>query len=154
MSNEENKQQGGGGDNQKVEKKFDFNFRRMVALFHGESIFKPLKVGPDDLQAVMEELAKEEREELFKTFKTKARELIKKKQEFDRFVREEEKKMKAAIIAKKKEFNGEMDKMFGIIGKIETIEKDYYTTLKDIPVTEPVSEAPEEEIEDGEETKE
>jgi hypothetical protein len=145
MSNVENANNGEQQQNEngKVAKKFDSNMKKLVALFKGEAIFRRPKMttedlydGDGDVDGVITELVSEEKETLRTEFKEKAKKLIQRKREFDAFVKAEQSKMDKAIIEKKKEFNKEMDGCFGIIEKIENLEKSYYTSLKDLSSTE------------------
>lgn len=124
--------------------KFAKNMKKLIALFRGEALLQEQKVGKDDLSNVLDELSKEEKQALFNDFKAKAKQLIKRKQEFDKFVKAEKAKFEKAVEDKQKEFNKEMEGIFGIVEKIQTIENDYYTALKDL--SSPKLEATAEEV--------
>ena len=126
-SGTDNQQQGEG---EKISKKFDANIKKLVAMFSGEKAFKSAKVPNSELNAVIEELTKERKEELIKAFKTKATGLLNSKVTFDKFVKEEEQKVKNAINNKKKEFNKEMEECFKMIENIESLTKEYTATFQ------------------------
>ena len=113
----------------KEAKKFEANFKKLVALFGGMEIFKKNKLVSEEISTVVGELVKEEKEALIVTFKTKAKALINRKQEFDKFLKAETEKVKKATEEKQKEFNKEMEGLYAIVDKIEGIEKSYYQTL-------------------------
>lgn len=117
-------------ENGKVAKKFENNMRKLVALFNGKQIFNKTKFSSDEVTTMIAELVKEDKETLAKEFKLKAAALIKRKQEFDAFARAEQAKMDKAILEKKKEFNKEMENIFGIVDKIEKLEASYYSSLE------------------------
>lgn len=128
QNQDQQKQQDAG----KEAKKFEANWRKLVALMNGESIFRANKLGTEDLTIALTELTGEEKKALIAEFKDKARGLIKSKTEFDKFTKEQQKKMDQAILEKKKELNKEMQSIFGIIDKIENIERTYYEALRDM----------------------
>jgi hypothetical protein len=128
----ENQQPAQQNDTNKEEKKFQAGFRKLVALFGGLTVFKKVKVGSDDVQSLMEELAKEEKDKLSSEFKVKAKSLIQRKADFDKFVEDQRRQMEKTILEKKKEFLKEMEGLFTIVDKIEGIEAKYYKTLAEI----------------------
>lgn len=149
MSNEE-QQNGDGG--KKIEVKFQKNMKRLIALFTGDAIFKKPRLGGESLQAALTELTADIRKKTIEDFKVRAQAIIDKKREFDRFVLETQKQMDSQVLAKKKEFNKEMDALFGTLEKLENLERDYYQTLKEAskPVEEPATEPTDEEEEEEE----
>jgi hypothetical protein len=136
QKNGENQQGGGNKDHQK----FLNNFKKLIALFSGELIFKKDKLNQDGLNEVLEELTKEKRDALKAEFKKRALALIERKQEFDRFSKAEQDKANKAILEKEKEFTKEMESIFGLVEKIGTIEQEYYNTLKGL-TTSPTTES-------------
>lgn len=132
----ENTQQQQGEDKNKEAKKFSKNFKRLVGLFSGETIFKRNTLDSTQVTQALEKLVKEDRENLEKEFIEGARKLIKRKRDFDAFEKAEREKMDKAVLEKKKEFNKEMESLFSLVDKIENIEKSYYETLTDLS-TEP-----------------
>jgi ribosome recycling factor len=136
MSQEQNN----SGENQqeqgdKISKKFDSNVKKLVALFSGEKAFKQPKVLNSELNSVIEELTKERKEELIKAFKAKATALLNSKVAFDKFVKEEEGKLKNAVNNKKKEFNTEMEECFKMVENIELLTQQYAETFKSMNST-------------------
>lgn len=149
MSDEQ--QQNQQNENGKVAKKFANNMRKLVALMSGEALFKKPKLDSPGIEEALQELVKDEKEDLIKKFKEEAKKLITRKQEFDTFCKQQEKQMEQAILDKKKEFNKEFNSLFSIVERIEEIEKNYYQTMKsmsDSPTEQGTSENDQEEIED------
>lgn len=116
--------------NDKVSKKFDADFKKLLALLGGEKNLKKVSVPNDDLGNIVEELLKERREEFIKDFKSKAKGLLDKKLEFDKEVKKAEDELKAKVISKKKEFSEKMKEVFGMVENINEIEKSYYASMK------------------------
>lgn len=132
MSDQNQEQQSQQEAAGKEAKKFEANWKKLVALMNGESIFEKDKLEKSEVAIALEELTKEEKKALIEEFKSKARGLVKTKAEFDKFVKEQKKKMDQAILEKKKEFNKEMQSIFSIVDRIETIERDYYESLREM----------------------
>ncbi len=118
--------------NDKVSKKFDQDFKKLVALLGGEKNLKKVNVPNDDLGVIVEELIKERREEFVKEFKSKAKSLLDKKIEFDKEVKKAEEDFKKSVIAKKKEFSEKMKDVFNMVENINEIEKSYYASMQDV----------------------
>lgn len=112
--------------------KFQKNMKRLVALFGGQETFKQAKVASTELNDLVAKLVKDEKEATTEEFMKQAKGLIQRKRDFDKFVKLEKTKMDKAIEEKQKEFNVEMEKIFGLVTKIETIEAEYYETLTDL----------------------
>lgn len=117
--------------NDKVSKKFEQDFKKLVALLGGEKNLKKTNVPNDELGGIVEELLKERREDFIKEFKSKAKALLDKKLEFDKEVRKAEDDLKKTVIAKKKEFSEKMKDVFGMVENINEIEKSYYQSMKE-----------------------
>lgn len=116
--------------NDKVSKQFEANFKKLVALFGGDAVFKKPSVPNDEIGNLVEELVKERREEKIKEFKEQAKGLLDKKINFDKECKKAEEEYKQKVIQKKKEFTDEMKKTFSIIEDINEIEKSYYESIK------------------------
>ncbi len=116
--------------NDKVSKKFDKDFKQLVALLGGDKNLKRVNVPNDELGTIVEELLKERREEFVKDFKTKAKGLLDKKLEFDKEVKKAEEQLKNTVISKKKEFSEKMKEVFGMVENIQQIETSYYESMK------------------------
>lgn len=138
------KEQQNQQDAGKVAKAFDKNMERLIALLGGkELLIRAPKLGGEPLTEAVKELVKEEKEKLVKQFKEKAMSVIASKQAFDKLQDEEQKKFQTAVNNKKKEFNKEVEGLFGMIDKIENLEKSYYETLRGMAVsTTPETQAP------------
>jgi molecular chaperone GrpE (heat shock protein) len=113
----------------KVAKQYEANIAKLVALMSGSQVFKKPKVKTGDVAAIIEELVAERTENIKKEFKEKASKLIDAKVEFDKFVKQKEKEFQDAITNKKKEFNKEMDSVFGLLESIDEIKKNYESSL-------------------------
>ena len=125
--NAQDLQQGGEG---KEAAKFEKNFSKLVALFKGKKVFKGSKVGEEDLDSVLDELVKEEKQQVITEFKEGAKKIIKSNRDFNKFVKDQQAAMDKAINEKRKELNKEMEALFGKVEKIENIERDYYEQLR------------------------
>ena len=115
--------------NDKVAKQYEANIAKLVALMSGPQVFKKPKVKAGDVAAIIEELVAERTDSIKKEFKEKASKLIDAKVEFDKFVKQKEKEFQDAITNKKKEFNKEMDSVFGLLESIDEIKKNYESSL-------------------------
>jgi Ni,Fe-hydrogenase I large subunit len=112
--------------------KFHTNMNRLIALFGGKETFKQSKIENTELSDLVAKLVKEEKDAAQEDFMKQAKGLIQRKRDFDKFVKAEIAKMEKAVEEKQKEFNVEMERIFGLVTKIETIESEYYSTLKDL----------------------
>lgn len=116
----------------KVAKRYETNLKKLVALFGGEKSLKTSKIKNTEVNAIIEELTKERKENLVKEFKTKAAALLDRKVEFDKFIKQEEEKFKQAINNKKKEFSQEMEDCFKIVESIDNLTKEYAETFENL----------------------
>ncbi len=119
-------------DNNKVAKRFEENTTKLLAVFNGADNVKTLsgkKIKKDALTQAIEELTKETTEERIKTFKEKAKAILVKKVEFDKFKIEQQKLMDQAVLNKMKEFNKEMEDCFNLITGIDEIKNEYKKSL-------------------------
>ena len=128
MSAETEQVQGQDGD--KVQKNFDSNFKKLVALFQGERNLRKSKVPHTELGAVVEELIKDKKAKAIEDFKAAAIVIMDKKVEFDKEIKKLEAEFKQKKDAKLKEFTEEMQNLFKKVEGIEQIEKSYYESLK------------------------
>lgn len=117
--------------NDKVSKQFDANFKKLVALLGGDKALKKTSVPNDELGNIVEDLLKERREEFVKDFKSKAKELLDKKIEFDKEVKKAEEEFKNKVTNKKKEFSEKMKGLFNMVENIQEVEKSYYSSFKE-----------------------
>lgn len=129
MEEEVKQPQQEGGEANKVDKKFNENIQKLVAVFKGDQVFKRVSIPNGQAADIIEELMAEEREAAKKAFKEKAAKLIKSKVEFDKFVKQKEKELQDAITNKKKEFNKEMDECFGLLENVNKLKEDYFSSL-------------------------
>lgn len=119
------------GEGNKVQKTFDANMSKLVALLGGEKNLKPTgKVAQDAVAKVVEELLKDKQDAAVKSIKEGIANLI-----------ETHIKLKKELIAKRKELDKlEQDKMtefnkvakdiFDKIDGIGELEKQYYDSLR------------------------
>lgn len=116
----------------KIEKKFNENMRKLVALMGGEKRIpgKRNVVKNDDVSDIVEEMLAERKEAAKVKFKASAGALIEKKVEFEAFIKAEQKKLEAVILKKREEFNKEMDNLFAEVEDINTLRKNFEDTLK------------------------
>jgi hypothetical protein len=119
-------------ENGKIGKKFEKNMKTLVALFNGKSLLNRTKLGDAELSTTIEELVKEEKDSLKLEFKAKAKDIIKKHQEFEKFKKQKQAEFDKLVEEKQKELNSEMDKAFGIVDKISELEKNYYNSLSQL----------------------
>lgn len=117
-------------DGDKVQKNFDSNFKKLVALFQGEKNLRKSKVPHTDLGAVVEELIKDKKAKAIENFKASAVTIMDKKVEFDKEIKKLEAEFKQKKDTKLKEFTEEMLSLFKQVEGIEQIEKSYYESLK------------------------
>ena len=114
----------------KVTKKFDAAFKKLVALMGGDKNLKKVSIPTSEVGEVVEELLKERRKAKIEEFKKGAIAVLDKKIEFDKEVRKAEDQLKNTVIQKKKEFTEEMTKLFVNFESINEIEKAYNDNLK------------------------
>lgn len=129
MEEEVKQPQQEGGESNKVDKRFNENLQKLVAIFKGEQVFKKTAIPNSESAAIIEELMAEEREAAKKAFKEKAGKLIKSKVEFDKFVKQKEKELQDAITNKKKDFNKEMEECFSLLENVNKLKDDYFSSL-------------------------
>jgi Rps23 Pro-64 3,4-dihydroxylase Tpa1-like proline 4-hydroxylase len=126
--------------NSKIEKRFNRNMDKLMALFAGDhSIFKT-KVPNNNVSSLVEELLKERREEAGKQFKAKAISLLDKKVEFDKLVSQKKKEFEDSVNKGREEFSKEMEACFQLVENIDILAGDYAKYLGQVGRT-PVEEA-------------
>lgn len=135
---EENKQTDQQQEGGKVEKKYAQSMLKLQTLMGDRSLGLPTKLGLTDpnpapdtpvegetaIDSVIRELFAEEFVKLKAEIKGDLKNLLVKNVEFQRFCKQKEKELADAIMAKKKEFNAEADKVFGKITGIEAKVKE------------------------------
>ena len=112
-----------------ITKKFEQNIKNLVALLGGDGLLKNIKVENTEAVRLMEELFKEEREAKGKELKERIKDLIKKKTEYERFVKEKQREFDKAVEEKQKEFNKEAEDIFKGIENLRQIADEYYSSI-------------------------
>lgn len=110
---------------------FEKNLNKLTALLGGKTLFKKSKLPKDAVSNLVAELVTERKEEIAVEFKSKAKELLQKKVEFDREVKKMQEEMNKQIEAKKKEFVEKLNSLFNLVENIEEVEKSYYDSIKE-----------------------
>lgn len=110
---------------------FEKNLNKLTALLGGKTLFKKSKLPKDAVSNLVAELVAERKEEIAVEFKSKAKELLQKKVEFDREVKKMQEEMNKQIEAKKKEFVEKLNSLFNLVENIEEVEKSYYDSIKE-----------------------
>ena len=114
----------------KVETAFNNNIVKALALLRGAVFAPTTQIPGDEMSKVMDELFKEDVENLTKEVKEGMRDLMKKKVEFDRSVKQETLKFQAAIIDQKKALNQDFNDVMSKIKDIESLKNSYLETFK------------------------
>jgi len=110
----------------KIAAAYEENIKTMEALFNDSPILKgKAKLSASTRGTLMTELFAEEEEEAGKQFKIKAKELIKSKLAFDKFVVQKTKEFQDAVTEKKKEFNKEMKTCFDLLEAVDKMKADF-----------------------------
>ncbi len=129
----ENVQQNQGqGDAGKVEKKFEQNMHKLMALLKGDEKAFKTKVPNGEIEEVIQEMLKDRRAATIKTFKEKASAILDSHVEFNKFCKQKEKEFKDSIVNKKKEFSKQMEECFNLIENMDTLAKDYKGSLTEL----------------------
>ena len=127
---EENKN--GGNDNQKVQKAYEKNLKKLVAIVGGESNLRQVTtVKRDTLGEIVTELFKEETESVEKATKEALKTLLKNRIEMQRSLDAKKKELAQLETTKMKEFNEAAVKLFKQISGLDDLEKEYYGALTD-----------------------
>lgn len=121
-------QQGEG----KVRKKFEAAMKRANALMRDPNWFKIKKIDRNELPDILDEMAAEEKEELYGKFKAACRALVDKKRNYDKVVKQKEKEFNDAVEAQMKLFLVDLETIFTMVDRIEAVEKEYYDALSSI----------------------
>lgn len=119
-------------DNDKVSKKFDADFTKLIALLGGQEAFKKPKVKNEEVSTLVEELIKEQRDSALKEFKEKAKSILQHKVQFDKEMKLAEEDLKKLQIQKKKEFSEKMKSLFNIVDNIQEIENQYNISITEV----------------------
>lgn len=117
----------------KEEKKFNEGIDKLVALLNGDqSGRKKPKVKNDRVSILVGKINEERSKKIEEEFVTEGVKLLDDWAQFDAQCAEEEKKFKAAILNKKKEFLGKMNNLFGKLESIDKINGQYKAALKKV----------------------
>jgi hypothetical protein len=124
--------QNGGNDNQKVQKAYEKNLKKLVAIVGGESNLRQVTtVKRDTLGEIVTELFKEETESVEKATKEALKTLLKNRIEMQRSLDAKKKELAQLETTKMKEFNEAAVKLFKQISGLDDLEKEYYGALTD-----------------------
>ncbi len=125
-----------GKEARKVAEQFEKNMQSLLAVFKSNpgALSGKNKIPNDELDGVMTELFEEETKEVREKFKVKAKNLIKSKVEFDKFLAEKKKEFENAVTNKKKEFNKEMQEAFALLGSVDKLRQDFLASSKSVEV--------------------
>lgn len=121
-------QQGEG----KIKKRFEASMKKVQALLKDPNWFKAEKIGKDDLPNILQELAADEKLEIFNRFKAAYKSLVDKKRAYDKAIKQKEQEFNKAVEDKMKEFLVDLDAMLSMVDQMDSIEKEYYVTLHSI----------------------
>lgn len=122
--------QNGVNENQKVQKTYEKNLKKLVAIVGGESKLRPVTtVKRDTLSEIVTELFKEETESVEKTTKEALKTLLKNRIEMQRSIDAKKKELAQLETSKMKEFNEASVKLFKQISGLDDLEKEYYGAL-------------------------
>lgn len=116
-------------DQQKIENKYKNNLASVFALLK-DNKFQPSKGVPaSEMGEVIDEFFKEEIESKKQTVKENLKVLLTKKVQFDKTIEEETRKFQGIILAKKKEFSDELEKVLTMVQGIDQIRIDFLKSL-------------------------
>lgn len=125
----ENQNQDGGGD--KVLKLYAKNLKTIVAIVGGEKNLRPAKVKKDVFATIVQDLFKEDAEEVEAKAKESLRTLLKARVQMQREIDAKKKELATLEIAKMKEFNEAAVKLFNQVNGLNELESEYYAALSD-----------------------
>lgn len=114
----------------KVDKLFNNNMLKALTLLKGKEFRPTTQIPSDSVEAVMEDLFKEDIEIITKEVKEGMRNLMKKKVEFDRVVKQKTLEFQANIIEQKSNLNTEFEKVMSKIQSIEQLKNNYLESFK------------------------
>ena len=124
---DQNEQQGG---NEKVEKNYQRNLKKLVAILGGEQNLTPERsVKSDALAGVVETLLKEKREKVIAEVKQGLETLLEKHVNFQKELKAKKQELKQLEINKKKEFSEAANKVFSKISDIDELANQYKESL-------------------------
>lgn len=134
QDNSNNNQESGS----KVEKKYQATLGKLTAILGGkEKLLPDNKIPNTELDGVIQELFKEEREAKITTFKNNLKELLKKYAEMIKSIKEKKKELEKLEIQKKEEFVKAAQNVLGQVDDIVSLEKEYAQGLAEVKNAEP-----------------
>lgn len=119
-----------GGD--KTKKRFDSVMSKAIAVLGGEEVFKQTKAGRGDMEMVVDELLKDQKESLRKEVKEGFKGLIDKKRAFDKEMKAKKAEFVKAEQDGMKAFAEAGEAIFQKIENIDALEKEYLATMNQI----------------------
>jgi len=127
MSTENQNQDGGD----KVLKLYAKNLKTIVAIVGGEKNLRPAKVKKDVFAEIVQDLFKEDAEEVEAKAKESLRTLLKARVQMQREIDAKKKELATLETAKMKEFNEAAVKLFNQVNGLNELESEYYAALSD-----------------------
>lgn len=121
-------------DQQKVDNLFNNNMLKALTLLKGKSFSPTAKIPSESIEAVMDDLFKEDTQILIKEVKEGMRSLLKKKVAFDKVVKQKTLEFQSSIIEQKKNLNADFDAVMSKIEGIEQMKNAYLESFKAIEV--------------------
>jgi hypothetical protein len=116
---------------QKQVNRFEIGLSKLNSLMKGN--LSPIKkVDNTTVNSIVEELLKEEQEQLRVTLKDKLKSLLSNKIKLDKEIKIKQEEFDKIISEKYKEFNREIENVFGMVDNITEIEKRYNETLTEV----------------------
>lgn len=118
------------GKAKKIIKRFTNNLQRLTAVTNG-NIQDPdrLKIPKDELGGLMEELFKEEKEQLTKEVKEELKNLLRAYATYQKEKRAKEKELEQLDLKKMTEFSDKAEKVFNRMENVHEVQRDYYQGL-------------------------
>lgn len=130
MAENANEQQQQGQDNNKVEKQYQNNLTKLVAILGGQENLNPARtVKADALTEVVEELLKEQKEKVVLEIKEGFRGLLEKNVQFNAELKKKKQELAQIEVQGKKNFNEAANKIFSKISDIDNLAKQYRDSL-------------------------
>ena len=127
MKNNNNQEQ---GSSDKVQKAYEANIKKLVAVLGGkENLFPVRKVANDSVGELVSKMLQKKKEEIGISVVEELSKLVDSKAAMDKSLKEEAEKLKKFEETKKKEFNEACTKVLNKIEGINELEKSYYETL-------------------------
>lgn len=119
----------GGNDSNKVEKQFNELRRKFLTIFNGdEKVFRS-KIPNGQVADLVNEMLKENREEVQVRLKTKGKALIIAWADFSKFEKQKKAELEKAMTDKKKEYIKQLQDFFGEIENVDTLAKEMIAAL-------------------------